>query len=73
MPARNENVKNQTIETPAGRRRDDLRYQLFAESYLAIGTETYLNAWVGPQGRNKESYAKHHSYKLVDQREFKIG
>lgn len=52
-----------------GRRRDDLRYQLFAESYLAIGTETYLNAMGSAlKAGYKESYAKHHSYKLVDQR-----
>jgi hypothetical protein len=53
-----------------GRRRDDLRYQLFAEAYLDISNRnTYLKAMQSAlKAGYSESYAKHHSYKLVDQR-----
>jgi phage terminase small subunit len=57
-------------KTLQGRRRDDLRYQLFAEAYLDISNrKTYLKAMQSAlKAGYSESYAKHHSYKLVDQR-----
>jgi len=62
--------KRQEFKLRQGRRRDDLRYQLFAEAYLNIADPTtYLNAMQSAlRAGYKESYAKHHSYKLVDQR-----